>query len=392
MTCPRVLAVYACMLCGGAVPAAAQATETIAEILVHGNHTTPEADILALAALTTGDPATEARLADAEHRLLASGRFAGVEIRRRYRSIADPSEILVILVVDEHDAVSQDNLAPGRLTRLRSASMVLPILSYADGYGFTYGGRVSVIAPFGPGTRFSMPLTWGGGRKAALELERQFDRRQVRARVSAGVSRRVNPHFDLPDARREVMAEVEGAVRPWLRAGATGRVGRVSFGAEQDWHQAAGVHLTVDTRQDPSFPRNAVLATVSLDHIRFGNGSAARASADVRGFAGIVGPTVLLLRGAIARAAAPLPASEQMLLGGSGTLRGYRAGHRSGDGLALVSAEARVPLTSPLNATRFGVKAFVDAGAIWNAGTANLDVGWPESGKPRVHAALGVTF
>ena len=127
------------------------------------------------------------------------------------------------------------------------------------------------------------------------------------------------------------------------------------------------------------------------------------------------GSLVLALRGAIVRAGAPLPASEQVLLGGSGTLRGYRAGHRAGDGLALVSAEARVPLTSPLSVGRFGVKAFVDAGTTWDAGTrlrdrrfergigggvyfgatvvtANVDVAWPEAGKPRVHGALGVQF
>jgi hemolysin activation/secretion protein len=104
-----------------------------------------------------------------------------------------------------------------------------------------------------------------------------------------------------------------------------------------------------------------------------------------------------------------------MLLGGSATVRGYRAGHRAGDGLALLSAEARLPLTSPLNVGRFGVKAFVDAGATWDAGTrladqrfdrgigggvyfgaavvtANVDVAWPERGKPRVHVALGIVF
>ena len=91
----------------------AQAPETIAEIRVHGNHTTPETDILALAALATGEPASEARLAAAEDRLRTSGRFAGVEVRRRYRSISNPSEILVIVVVDEHDAVTEDNLIPG---------------------------------------------------------------------------------------------------------------------------------------------------------------------------------------------------------------------------------------------------------------------------------------
>ena len=117
---------------------------------MHGNHTTPDADILGLAALTVGEPATEVRLADAERRLRESGRFAGIEVRRRYRSIADPSEILVIFIVDEHDAVSADDLTPGPIARVRSATMWLPILAYTDGYGLTYGARVSFVEPFGP--------------------------------------------------------------------------------------------------------------------------------------------------------------------------------------------------------------------------------------------------
>ena len=415
MTICRVLCLTAAVasLASTAAGAEGQAPETIAEIRVHGNHTTPETEILALAALTPGQPANEARLAEAEHRLRASGRFAAVEIRRRYRSISNPSEILVVLLVDEHDAVTEDDLTPGPLARLRSAGMWLPILGYADGYGLTYGARVSIIEPFGSRSRLSMPFTWGGERKAAVEVERTFG--QVLARGSAGVSRRVNPHYDLPDARREVAATVERAFRPWLRAAANARVGRVAFGPEQDWHQAAGAQVTFDTRVDPSFPRNAVHATIGLEQIRFRNGSAARTSADVRGYAALGGSTVLALRGAFVRAGAALPPSEQLLLGGSTTLRGYRAGHRAGDGLALVSAEARVPLTSPLSVGRLGIKAFVDAGTTWDAGTrlrdrrfergvgggmyfgatvvsANVDVAWPETGKPRVHAALGVQF
>jgi outer membrane translocation and assembly module TamA len=82
-----------------------------------------------------------------------------------------------------------------------------------------------------------------------------------------------------------------------------------------------------------------------------------------------------------------------------------------------VSAEVRMPVTSPLSIGRFGVKAFVDAGTVYSAGSrigdqrfdrgvgagvfftatvvrAGLDVAWPErgKGKPRVHFGLGVTF
>ena len=115
------------------------------------------------------------------------------------------------------------------------------------------------------------------------------------------------------------------------------------------------------------------------------------------------------------RSSAVLPPFEQSLLGGSGTLRGYRTGHRAGDNLATLSAELRYPLNSPLNSGRFGLKAFVDGGTTWASGERlkdqrfergigggvyfgggpvilDLDVAWPEEGKPRAHFGLGVSF
>ena len=41
-------------------------------------------------------------LQQAEERLRRSGRFADVEVRKRFRSIDNPSDILVIVLVDEH--------------------------------------------------------------------------------------------------------------------------------------------------------------------------------------------------------------------------------------------------------------------------------------------------
>ncbi len=127
------------------------------------------------------------------------------------------------------------------------------------------------------------------------------------------------------------------------------------------------------------------------------------------------GSNVLALRGAYVRASGALPLFEQTLLGGSGSLRGYRTGHRAGDNVATASVELRVPLNSPLNTGRFGVKAFADWGTAWQSGDRladqrverglgggvyvgagpvilDLDVAWPETGKPRAHFGLGVSF
>jgi outer membrane protein assembly factor BamA len=294
--------------------------------------------------------------------------------------------------------------------------MWLPILSYADGYGFTYGARVSFVGALGPRSRLSMPFSWGADRRAALEVERTLDGpiSVVRGAVSAG--RRVNPHFEFSDYRVGARIGAERTMNDWLRVGVGARAERVEFGpAYQALHAAGSVQATVDTRIDPSFPRNAVHARLAWEHIAFEVGDASRWSADARGYIGLGGSAVLALLGQLTVAAAALPSAEQSLLGGSGSLRGYPTGYRAGDNLAAASVELRYPLNSPLRIGRFGLKAFVDTGTVWDNGqrlrdqafergvgggvylgaaafVADFDVGWPEGGKPKVHFGLGVSF
>ena len=396
-------------------PAIAQ-TETIAEIRVHGNHTTPDADILSIAGLSPGQAFTDQRLAEAQQKLHDSGRFEQVEVLRRYRSIANPDEILVMLVVDEHPAVDELDLTPGPLEKLRAAGMWMPILTHADGYGFTYGARTSFIAPLGDHTRLSIPLTWGGERRAAAELERGFDNGPfdlIRGTVS--VSRRVNPFYLDSDRRFEAKVRGDRAFTSWLRAGAAARYTDNAFGVLDDRTRAVSAELIVDTRLDPSFPRNAIYASTGVERMDFEAGGATRWNTDLRGYVGVGGAAVLALRGSLSRSNSALPLFEQELLGGSGSVRGYRTGYRAGDNVATVSAELRYPLTSPLGQGRFGIKGFVDAGAAWVSGTrledqsiergigggvyfgagplvVDLDVAWPKTGKPRAHFGLGVSF
>ena len=387
----------------GCVPAAnGQAPGVVSEILVHGNHTTPDAEILALAGLHVGDPATGDLLENAAQQLRASGRFEAVDVRRRYRSIANPSEILVVLLVDERPP--------------RSAGMWLPIVQHRDGYGMTYGARASFVDLFGPRTRASVPATWGAERRAALEIERTFERGLLtRARGTVSVSRRVNPRFDLADSRREALLQADRSLGRWLRVGAGGRVSDVTFAGRSERHRSAGAQVVFDTRLDPSFPRNAVQVTAAWEGMAFPRTDAHRLSADMRGYLGVGGPAVLALRGQIMRASSPLPLSEQPLLGGTESLRGYRAGFRAGDSLAALSAELRLPVTSPVRYGRMGMRTFVDLGTTWDATErlkkqrfdrgagagiyfgaamfqAGADVAWPEHGRPRLHITLGTTF
>ena len=404
----------ACVLLVFASGASAQ--ERIAEIRIHGNHTTPDADILSLSGLEPGQDAAEGPLQAAQQKLEKTGRFEDVELRRRYLSITDPTKILIMIVVDEHPAVSKSDLTPGPLKKFQRMQMYLPILKHTDGYGMTYGMRVAFADTLGERSRVSVPLTWGGERRVGLEAERQFDGPISVVRGGVSLYRRVNPHYELPDMRREARVEVERAVTDWFRVGAGARVADVSFGETYDARHAAGSVFTVfDTRIDPAFPRNAVHARVGWERVGFEVDLADRFLTDVRGYIGIGGSRVLALRGQLSQSNAALPLAEQTLLGGSDSLRGYPTGHRAGDNMASGTIEIRQPLNSPLSFGRFGVKAFVDAGTVWASGgrlgdqqlergigggiyfgagpfIMDLDVAKPQAGNVRAHFGMGVSF
>ena len=406
----------ALMLVCCAATAGAQGEERVAEIRIHGNYSTPDADIRAMSGLEVGVPATPARLAEAEGRLRDSKRFESVEVRRRFVSIEDPSAILVMIVVDERPGATAATPLPGVLRRLGLSTMWMPILNYADGYGFTYGVRFAFVDPLGPDTRISVPLSWGGERRGAFEVERTFEQGPfTRIAGSTSAYRRVNPHYDIPDARLEARGTVERTITRSVRVRAAARAAVVDFGGIETRHTGAGGDVICDTRLDPSFPRNAVHTIVGWEHLTFEGGGASVARADVRGYVGVFRSSVVALRAQLSRASSLLPPSEQPLLGGTASLRGYRAGHQANDNMAAVSAELRVPLSSPLSFGRLGVKGFIDAGTTWSvdqrlssrpfdhgigggvyAGVAafmiNVDVAWPEEGKPRVNVGMGVTF
>ena len=199
----------------------------VAEVRVHGNHTTPDADVMAIIGDVVGKPATDALIADVGTRLEKSGRFEGVDVRKRYRSIDNPDDILLVVVVDEVTAVSTGDLTPGPLTKLRSSGMFMPVLNSEDGYGFTYGMRVSFVDQLGPRSRISFPLTWGGERQARAQLERSFTRGPIeRLSGEAGIGRRENPHFEIADTRITVKARAESVAQRWLRLGVGGRLRR----------------------------------------------------------------------------------------------------------------------------------------------------------------------
>ena len=157
-------------------------------------------------------------------------------------------------------------------------------------------------------------------------------------------------------------------------------------------------------------------AIFGLERLSFDVGNANRRTADVRAYVGLIGQTVLAVRGLSVTTNAPLPDFEQNLLGGAETMRGFDAGYRAGDNIAAASAELRIPVTSPMSVGRFGIKAFVDAGTVYayglKLGDQRLDRGYGggaylhltilslsldvarghETGRLRWHFGLGVAF
>ena len=194
---------------------------------VHGNHTTPDADILGIVGDVVGKPATDQLVDEIHDKLEKSGRFDGVEVRKRFRSIENPDDILLMIVVDEVPGIDPLDLTPGPMKKFWSSGMFLPILHSEDGYGLTYGARFSFVDRLGPRSRITVPLTWGGERQARVQLERAFKSGPIeRIAGEFGIVRRENPHYEIGDRRVGFGARIESAPARWLRLGAGGRMRR----------------------------------------------------------------------------------------------------------------------------------------------------------------------
>jgi hypothetical protein len=409
-------------------PAAPESRQTegrdrIGEIRVHGNAYLPDAEVIRLAGIELGASAADADLEAVKRRLNASGRFESVDVRKRYRSLSDPYDVAIVLVVHERAGIRDVDDTPSAVLnpvrRLKSRFMFLPIVSYADGYGFTYGGRVSTVDLLGIGERLSVPLTWGGERRASLEFDRPFSRGPLtRVQSRVGIVSRENPRFEIRDQRVELHGRAERVFADLVRLGADAGRSTIDFGGVEDRLTTVAADAALDTRGDPTFPSNAVLLSARWTGMNFRllPERVNRISADARGYLRLYKQAVLAARAQHIRADAPLPPYERLLLGGSSTVRGFRTGAFDGDRLMTASAEVRVPLTSVLNRARLGVTAFADAGRVWNVDERAADAEWRRgvgggvfltspfvrinldvarglgTGDTRVHLSSGFTF
>jgi outer membrane protein assembly factor BamA len=366
-------------LAGQAVPPTeAPPGEVIAEVRVHGNAAIAEEEVLRLADVQVGAPFDADTTAIVEKRLRASRRFEKVEVLKRFASIADPSKISLVIIVDEGDVKIEWDRGSGEARTVRRRGlpvMFLPVLDYQEGYGWTYGARFAVPNIAGARSRLAMPLTWGGDKRAAVQLEKDFDGGPLdRVVTGLSVSRREHPFYEQDDDRLRLWGRVERDLLPQLRAGATLGTEDVQFLADDTRFLQTGADLVLDTRIDPVLARNAVYARAAWDRYALsGSDTYHQYSADLRGYGGFIGQSVIV--GRVYRSASdrPLPPFLQPILGGMDNLRGFKAGTAVGDTLVAGSAEVRVPITSPLNIAKLGVSAFIDIATVYEHGARLSD-------------------
>jgi outer membrane protein assembly factor BamA len=357
------------------------APEIVADIRIHGNLATSDDDVRRIAGVEIGAPFLPDTIATVTDRLRASKRFERVEVLKRFASIADPNQIVLVIVVDEGPVKIERTGDPSHPIRVAKTHgprlMFLPLLTAEDGYGLIYGGELGIPQPAGTDSRLSFPLTWGGDKRAAAELEKDFDARLTRVFAGASINRRTHPFYDADEDRGRVWGRAERELAHDVRVGATAGWQHVSFLGAADSFAHAGADVTVDTRLDPVLARNAVYLRGSWEHLRFAtHDPASRYELDARGYIGLLGQSVLVLRGLRDDASTALPEYLKPIFGGLANVRGFRAGTAVGDTLVATAAELRLPLTSPLEIGKIGVSGFFDSGTVYNKGERLADQTW----------------
>src|SRR5213083_107120 len=101
----------------------------------------------------------------------------------------------------------------------------------------------------GKRSRITFPLTWGGTKRAAIDLEKRMERGPF-SRLTAGgsISRRANLAFQQDDDRARVFVHGEREVSRALRLAGTGGWQRASFEGVADQFAQVGGDVVFDTR------------------------------------------------------------------------------------------------------------------------------------------------
>src|SRR5437868_2682381 len=99
-------------------PALQQTSETVAAIQIQGNTVTPDEEMRRLADVRVGMPFDATTVDVVTSRLKAAKHFDRVEVRKRFASIDDPSQITLAIVVDEGPVKIVMTGDPDRPTRV----------------------------------------------------------------------------------------------------------------------------------------------------------------------------------------------------------------------------------------------------------------------------------
>jgi outer membrane protein assembly factor BamA len=168
--------------------------------------------------------------------------------------------------------------------------------------------------------------------------------------------------------------------------GPDGPTGTAIFGAGAEYHWAFGATIGFDSRSNPYYPRQGLLAQATARSWT-SNGFAdyTETLADLRAFVPLPWQKhILALRGWSRRVDGPTNLDNVLFFGGPETVRGYRFASREGENGYLLSVEYRMPLflmqISPKGEmVGFGFHLFGDAGDTWYEGaeaqTAQMSYG-----------------
>src|SRR4029077_1118308 len=86
---------------GPAGPSFQASADVVAGIQVQGNTVTPDEEVRRLADVRIGMTMDDTTIEAVAARLRAAKRFDRVEVRKRFASIEDPSQIMLVIIVDE---------------------------------------------------------------------------------------------------------------------------------------------------------------------------------------------------------------------------------------------------------------------------------------------------
>ena len=357
--------------------------ELVAAVQVHGNTITSTEEVSRVSGITVGDRVSDTLLADAETRLRRALKPEAVEVLKRFASISDPTQVLVLIQLDEGPVrvelpdidipTPKMPMPPARRANVVRRShlnmMFVPILGAEDGYGLTYGAQFAFVGHRTTRRRVVVPATWGGDKRIAVEYQQEFRRRIApRLRTGAMLQRRTHPFYQDNADRTRAWGRAEWPLLRDVRTGAEVAWQSSSLAGQDVDARSIGADVVVDTRVDPLMPHNAILVRAAAERVSVSASDAVKTEIDANAYIGLYRGTVLALRAVREDFSRPAPSFYKSVLGGSRNLRGFRAGRAVGDTLVAGSIELRIPATSPLRMARFGYNVFIDAGTTYDKG------------------------